>query len=168
MALLQSRRVWLAALVLALGPAGCGQRLYPVHGRVTLEDGAPLAKGVVVFEAEKGGPAVTARGDIKTDGIYQMGTFRPGDGAPAGKYRVLVNPIDLSDTPDEEKKLPFDAKYLKFETSGLTYEVKPTDENLASFRLARPAGEEARPPEDKPKEEPKDEAKPKDAGKPKG
>jgi hypothetical protein len=90
---------------------------------VTLEDGTPLTKGLVVFEAA-GGKGVTARGEIQADGRYQLGTLKPGDGVPAGRYRVLINPLDLSAVPDEQKELPFDHKYLKFETSGLEYEVK--------------------------------------------
>jgi hypothetical protein len=143
------------ALLLLLGAAGCeaGGKLYPVGGNVTLDDGKPLTKGVVIFERTEGGPPVTARGEIKPDGSYQLSTYRPGDGVPPGKYRVLINPLDLSEVPDEEKQLPFDAKYLKFETSGLEYEVRPGSNNGFSFRLGRPK-EKDEPKADRPKESP--------------
>ena len=118
------RAAFLAISVLALGVAGCGQRLYPVHGSVVLDDGTPVTKGMVIFERVEGGEPVTAQGAIEPDGTYQLGTTKPGDGVPPGKYRVLINPIDTSDAPDEQKVLPFDIKYLKFETSGLELEVK--------------------------------------------
>jgi hypothetical protein len=107
-----------------LGIAGCGGKLYPVHGTVTLEDGTPLKKGMVIFEGTIEGKTVMARGALQADGSYQLSTNKPEDGVPPGRYRVLINPMDLSEVPDEKKNLPFDIKYLKFDTSGLEYEVK--------------------------------------------
>src|SRR5262245_15269026 len=87
------RGCWLltAALLLLLGATGCGRRLYPVHGTVALEDGTPLTRGLVVFEGHVEGAAVMARGAVQTDGRYQLSTDKPGDGAPPGLYRVLIN-----------------------------------------------------------------------------
>lgn len=112
------------AAALLVGLAGCGGGKYPVRGTVTLDDGSPLTKGLVVFERTDGGPAVTARGNVGADGRYELSTDQPGDGVPPGKYKVLVNPLDSSDVPDEQKKLPFDIRYTKFQTSGLECEVK--------------------------------------------
>jgi len=114
---------FITVALLAVALAGCGGK-YPVRGTVTYDDGTPVTKGLVVVERVGGGPAVTARGEIQSDGRYELSTDKPGDGVPAGKYRVLLNPLDLSDVPDEQKVLPFDLKYLKFETSGLEFEVK--------------------------------------------
>ena len=122
--------VLLAALV------GCGGK-YPVRGSVTYDDGTPLTKGLVIFERVGGGPPITARGEIQPDGRYELSTDKPGDGVPAGKYRVLLNPLDLSDVPDEQKVLPFELKYLKFETSGLEYEVK-SGSNEYPIKVTRP------------------------------
>jgi hypothetical protein len=99
--------------------------MYPVRGTVTLEDGTPLTRGLVIFERVDGGRPLTARGDIQAGGRYELCTERPGDGAPPGRYKVSINPLDTSDVPDEQKKLPFDVKYLSLKTSGLEYEVKP-------------------------------------------
>jgi hypothetical protein len=136
--LFASRRLLPAVLLLLLGAAGCDShsQLYPVGGTVTLEDGSPLTKGVVVFETAEGRKKVTARGELKSDGSYQLSTYKPGDGVPAGKYRVQINPADLSEVPDEEKKLPYDIKYTNFATSGLEYEVGPGHTGY-SFRLLR-------------------------------
>ena len=127
----------LAAPILLIASAGCGPGKYPVRGVVTLDDGTPLTKGLVVFERVDGGPPLTARGNVGADGHYELSTDKPGDGVPLGKYKVLVNPLDLSDVPDEEKKLPFDLKYLKFETSGLECEVK-AGANDYPIKLSRP------------------------------
>src|SRR5262245_5618466 len=117
---------WGVALAagLALGAIGCGSKMHPVRGTVTLEDGTPLTKGLLVFERVDGGPPLTARGNVGPDGRYELSTEKPGDGVPAGRYKVAINPLDTSDVPDEQKVLPFDLKYLKHATSGLEYEVK--------------------------------------------
>src|SRR5690242_12070160 len=124
--------------LVALAAAGCGDRLYPVRGTVTLEDGTPVTKGMIVCERFEGGDPVTAQGSIQPDGTYRLGTTKPGDGLPPGKYRVLINPMDLSDVPDDQKDLPFDAKYLSFKTSGLELEVARGD-NDHPIRLAKSA-----------------------------
>ena len=129
----------LPAAALALLPilAGCGTRHYPVRGTVTLEDGTPVTRGLVVMECAEGATPVMARGEIKPDGSFQLSTSRPGDGVPPGKYRVLINPMDLSDVPDEQKKLLFDIKYLKFETSGLECVVK-AEPNEFPIKVTKP------------------------------
>jgi hypothetical protein len=125
----------LAAAALAL--PGCGGGLYPVRGTVTLDDGTPVAKGLVIFERVDGGPAVTARGDIQPDGSYELSTNKPGDGVPPGRYKVVLNSLDLSDVPDEQKDLPYDAKYLSPRTSDLEFEVKAGPNDIP-IKLARP------------------------------
>lgn len=116
-------RCLLPALLFAGAAAGCGERLYTVRGTVTLEDGTPLTRGMVVFERQEGERAIMARGAVQSDGRYELSTHREGDGVPPGKYRVQINHMDLSEVPDEQKKLPYDLKYLTFATSGLEYEV---------------------------------------------
>ena len=91
----------------------------------------------VICERFDGGPPITAQGAIKPDGTYQLGTARPGDGLPPGRYKVLINPMDLSDLPDEKKDIPFDARYLNFQSSGLELEVKGDTEY--PIRLTKPA-----------------------------
>src|SRR5262245_22596355 len=117
--------------------AGCSSGKHPVRGTVTLDDGTPLTKGLVVFERVEGGPPISARGDIGPNGRYELSTDKPGDGVPVGKYKVLINPLDSSDVPDEQKKLPFDMKYMKFETSGLECEVKAGGTDYP-IKLSRP------------------------------
>jgi hypothetical protein len=126
-----------AVLLLLAGVTGCGPRLYPVRGKVTLDDGKPLTRGLVLFEASGDGPRVMARGEVQPDGSYQLSTHKPGDGALPGRYRVLLNPMDLSDLPDEKKNLPFDIRYLKYETSGLEFEVR-AEPNDIPIQVARP------------------------------
>jgi hypothetical protein len=127
----------LVALVacLGLGSAGCGDRFYPVRGTILLHDGTPLAKGLVIFERIEGGPPASARGNLQADGRFELSTARPGDGVPLGRYRMVLNPLDGSDVPDEEKVLPFDVKYVNFATSDLVFEVK-AESNDFQIKLA--------------------------------
>ena len=140
------KRLFGAAAVswLALCAAGCGAKFYPVHGTITLEDGSPLTKGLVIFERVEGGPALTARGNIGPDGRFELSTERPGDGVPPGRYKVSINPLDTSDAPDEQKVLPFDVRYMNLKTSGLEFEVK-TGANDISIKLTGPSGKSKKP-----------------------
>ncbi len=113
-----------AALSLVLIAAGCGQRLHPVSGKVTLPDGSPTAGSMVVFEGNVGGQAISARGDVGPDGSYSMSTHAPGDGVPAGSYRVSIAPPPVTNA-DAPSAAPFHPRFSNVETSGLTFDVKP-------------------------------------------
>ena len=126
-------RALLSLCLLAL--AGCGSGYYPVQGKVTLEDGTPLTRGMVVFESVDG--TQMARGTIGADGTYQLSTGSPGDGVKPGRYRALVSALDMTDVPDEQKTLPFDIKYTRLQTSGLEFEVKAGPNDIP-IKLTRP------------------------------
>ena len=130
------RRVLSIALLL-FSVAGCGGGLHPVQGKVTFEDGTPLTIGMVVFESTDG-KTITARGDIQADGTYCLGTKRPGDGVPPGKYRVLIAPREDISAAAPERSLTFDKRYTDFSTSGLEYEVK-VGPNEFPIRLKPPS-----------------------------
>src|SRR5262245_64679796 len=121
--------------------AGCGSGYYPVRGTVTLEDGSPLGQGMVVFENAEG--TQMARGMVRPDGSYELSTRKPGDGVKPGRYRALVSALDLTDVPDEQKRLPFDVKYTRFQTSGLEFEVKAAPNDIP-IKLTRPPGRKGR------------------------
>src|SRR5688572_19131763 len=86
-------RPYLPLLVAAalLPLAGCGTKMYPVHGKVVWEDGTEareLANGMVVCESVDG--TASARGAIGADGSFRMSSAKPGDGVVLGKHRVAV------------------------------------------------------------------------------
>lgn len=124
------------ALFLMLA-AGCGEGRYPVHGKVTREDGTPISESMVVFESVDRQPNITARGDVDAHGDFELGTSTPGDGAPAGKYRVKVTP--LVSNPDEPPPNAFDPRFADFNTSGLEFEVK-REANEFPIKVARTPG----------------------------
>jgi hypothetical protein len=113
-----------ATLPWIIAIAGCGRGLHPVQGKVTLPDGTPVAGAMVEFEGEEGNKDITPRGDVQADGSYRLGTYKPGDGAPAGKYRVLVVPPPMVNA-EAPNPSPFNARFSDFNASGLEFEVKP-------------------------------------------
>jgi hypothetical protein len=125
------RRLGLTLAVLA-GLVGCGGgKTAPVNGRVKLKDGSDvsvLAGYSLTFEAEGG--KTSAVGEVDRDGAFKLSTFGANDGAMPGKYRVAINPPNNPDPdkPPTRSKLP--ARYANLETSGLTAEVKPGQNNI--------------------------------------
>jgi hypothetical protein len=133
----------LVPLVLLALIAGCGSGRHPVAGRVTYEDGTPVEGGTVIGEATVDGKAVGVQGNIDKDGSFSWGTERAGDGAPAGQYRVIVMPVALGDSELAEGKQPaVDGKYTRYDTSGITFEVKP-GKNELNITVTRPKPKKA-------------------------
>jgi len=130
------------ALVLLAGCSDAKMATYPVEGTVTL-DGQPVAGGSVLFRPAQG-PIAT--GKVDEQGRFQLRTYGEADGAVAGRHAVRLVPPDkkFDVAPDELEFItdgeslrqppPFPAKYLAFETSGLTADVKE-DDNRFDFEL---------------------------------
>lgn len=119
--------------------AGCGDsglETAPVRGKISYR-GKPLATGTILFMPEGDKPSAT--GEIQPDGSYSLTTYSANDGAVLGKHKILITAIE-----DQSNKLPEDrnpapaliipARYNNFATSGLTAEVKPS-ENTFDFEL---------------------------------
>lgn len=133
-------RGWFAlAAGLGLLAAGCGGdkvKTYSVSGKVTYK-GRAVPNGTVTFVPDPSGPPAT--GEIKPDGTYTLTTYSSGDGAVAGRHKVVI--VAMEDAgeklPEERKPLPppiVPAKYTSPATSPLTAEVK-TEDNTVNFEL---------------------------------
>lgn len=112
------------AAIMLLACVGCGSRvqMHPVSGVVLLADGRPLAGAVVSFLSADG--KLSARGVADHAGRFAMGTFRTGDGVPAGSYRAVVHPPASVDA-DKPPEFVLAAKYSQYESSGLEFTVGP-------------------------------------------
>ena len=126
-------------LLLACAILGCSSdaKLARVHGTVKL-DGKPLTTGIVRFIPE-GGRA--AAGEIQSDGTYSLGTLSQADGALIGMHKVAIIANDAAadmrpayKARNQKAKPLVPQKYMSAGTSGLTFEVKPGD-NEANFEL---------------------------------
>jgi len=137
------RRVgWLLAAV-AVGLAGCGggdpvqsMRLYPVKGKVLLEDGKPLTAGQIVFVAMKS--TLTAPATIESDGTFTV-KGRTGDGLPEGDYRIRIEFDDsklaiLKGVKRPNLPLPYAQKYADEDASYLKRTVT-SDEAKNNFEI---------------------------------
>ena len=117
------------ALALLL-TAGCEPPRYTVEGRIGYADGKPFtAPGFIVAEGNAAGTPVMARGMIRSDGSFQLVGRNEREGMLAGQYRIRLIPprgVETGNIDDPAAPaLPFDLKFLSFETSGLTHEVAP-------------------------------------------
>ena len=118
---------------------GCSQneKLGSVHGTVRL-DGQPLTTGTIQFVPTAGR---VANGKINADGTYTLGTFGSSDGALIGTHKVAVIAYEAGgdgrpayEVRNQTSKPLVPQKYMAVGTPGLTFDVKPGD-NQADFDL---------------------------------
>jgi hypothetical protein len=98
----------MAASLVVVTLLGCGRNdLVPVEGVVTLDD--EVVPGATVLFMPQGDPGRPASGYTDEEGVFRLTTFKPGDGALRGEYRVLVTKSKALEAPpsfepgDEEK-----------------------------------------------------------------
>jgi hypothetical protein len=103
---------YFALLTLMSLVCGCGEstpKTYPVSGVVTLDD-KPVAGATITFIADTGKNSGATTSDAQ--GKYTMSTFKQGDGAIAGSYKITVakyqkeaeeNPYGDSVAPEVEQ-----------------------------------------------------------------
>ena len=109
--------------------------LYPVTGKVILPDGKPLTTGRVEFiPASSGLPAFGALG---SDGSFSLKTGDGREGAPAGDYKVRLEPTTVAaKKAGKLASLPFPAKYFEEDgNTGLTAKVLAEPTTLEPFKL---------------------------------
>ncbi len=122
---------------------GCesGPPMAPVSGRVTF-NGKPLEFGTVMFQLSSGGQP--ARGQIQSDGTFELGTFAAGDGAIVGEHKVRITSYSgqAPGKSDEASagggtlgQLLIPKRYTMFGTSKLTATVKPDGNEPFEFDL---------------------------------
>ncbi len=133
--------------------SGCGEDVgppdkpYPVRGKVTYkEDGSPVTEGTIWFIYESG-PAKESggfsnyepRGQIQSDGSYQLSTAGENDGAPIGTYKVYIQQptIEGAEGQPEQEKNIVKEPYRKRETTPLTAEVK-SGSNTIDIQVEKP------------------------------
>jgi hypothetical protein len=134
------------ALSLATGAVGCGSNVehlpYPTSGTVT-RNGQPLEGVELVFFARDEANNLTQvpapQGKSDSSGRFQLSTFAPGDGAPAGAYGVAAVWMKVTQPADDPEQIvevdQFNGRYANHESSGLTAEIAEGDNILPPFDL---------------------------------
>jgi hypothetical protein len=133
-------------LLLVAGGVGCrGGRLptYRAGGRVKFAGGKPLTRGWVEFESVKQRPIIAARAEIQSDGSFELGTYKPGDGAIEGEHRAAVGvrlSADEADNPKLRKPPPVDRRFSALDSSGLQFTVtRDADKNRFEIVVEPPS-----------------------------
>jgi hypothetical protein len=132
--------------VALLAVTGCGDDgrpdVYPVNGKV-LVGGTPAAGAKVVFypvSEELRGPGMPVPNGITDEnGEFQLRSYEPEDGAPAGEFTVTVHwPEPTPPNVDEELFEPKDrlrGRYLDPQKSALSATVEQGGGELPPFEL---------------------------------
>lgn len=117
---------------------GCGASVatHPVTGKVVLPNGSPAGGGIIKFRTTSPeGEVVKAHGEIRPDGSFQLTTFQEGDGALEGEHEAILFSPATGDGGGTAVVPNFPARYRKYETSGLKFQVSP-GENEFVIELA--------------------------------
>jgi hypothetical protein len=112
------------AMCLACGMTACNHggrpELVVVQGKL-LVDNRPATNAIVWFcpvdKAE--GTTRRSRGIVDAGGNFSIGTYRTGDGVPAGKYRVAITWRAPATSGDEEGESLIAERYVDPAQSGL-------------------------------------------------
>ena len=123
----------------------CGSRektvtCHPVEGRV-LHGNQPVVGARVTFAAidVPTPPDVFVHPTARTDaeGHFKLRTFKEADGAPAGKYKVLIvwpkTPGRSDGSGEGEEGDRLEGRFATPETSTIEVEIKPETNNLPPF-----------------------------------
>jgi hypothetical protein len=127
----------MAAGLLAL--TGCNSRpeTFPVKGKVTFKSRS-VPMGAVVFHP-RDDKLPMAKGEIRSDGSYELTTFQERDGAAAGEYQVTVHSFTLPQGTEGEEgyrsPVPLaPLKYTRLTQTPLTATVEKKP-NVIDFEL---------------------------------
>jgi len=122
--------------------AGCGSRIAPVSGRITL-NGKALAKASVTFApvASQGElePGPSSASITDADGRYTLKLIgRNGSGAMIGKHKVMIALQEAVNTADDN---PVKLQQLPLKYNGKTtleFDVPASGTSKADFNLTVP------------------------------
>ena len=129
--------LFLPALCLAVCLLGCS-KLEPMSGTVTFEDGKPLTTGTVIFQTN----GFQAKGTLDAQGKYKIGSDKPGNGLPSGKYEVGIAGAEVQVSTKGggesfESKPLIKEKYSDPSTSGITVTVDGKTKTF-DFKVEKP------------------------------
>jgi hypothetical protein len=90
-----------AALILGCGGGDSKVATVPVKGKLYVDDKI-FGPALMQLTPEPPDPKIgVVNGYVKKDGSFQLQTYKEGDGAPVGKYRVVLSmdPLNMGSVP---------------------------------------------------------------------
>ena len=102
-----------------------------MRGTVKFEDDSPVMFGTIEFQSND--ESLNARGKIKRDGSFVIGTYREDDGAIAGTHKVVITQLITNHFHIEVEHDHGDLvhqKYSRYRTSDLEVVVEEKDNQL--------------------------------------
>jgi hypothetical protein len=156
------RRILVVAMpIVALSLSSCarsdGPPLYPVHGKVMYK-GQPAAGATVILrrlDPELNTTPPVAAGQVDDEGRFSVAVDERGEGAPAGRYAVLIQwrkkveggeePKPAAKkgrrfvVPDKPELIPdrLEGRYMNPDRSPFRVEVKPGENDLEPFDVSK-------------------------------
>lgn len=125
------------SIVLLLGLIfllGCNNGRVKLGGKVTYEDGSAVPHGTVVFATE----SYQAKGQIESDGTFEVSSTGVKDGLPPGKYKVYIIGAteDVAGKRGESSRSLIDKKYDNYVSTPLSCEV-PAPKNTFDIKVPK-------------------------------
>lgn len=141
------RRPWITPLLLCGALlTGCGaakepwEEVYPAKGIVKFE-GKPISGALIslIPQDSEFPNSVRPTATAKEDGTFEIGTYSKADGAPEGKYKVVVLHFPVVGSKASPAAGPNDLprKYSKAETTDLIVEVVAPTTEFAPLELKK-------------------------------
>jgi hypothetical protein len=135
---------WLVLVLAVLTTAGCSSdpnKPYPVRGVIVFEDGQPareLAGGSVTFAPIPEEGRAISSGSIAEDATFVLSCKKEGDGAVAGKHRMVIEPPEREgDAGDAPRRRPLKA-IIDLQTAVQEVTVEPKS-NQITLKVKRAA-----------------------------
>jgi hypothetical protein len=131
--------LWMVVPALGAGCSSDKLPLYPVEGQIFLEKNPAQGAIIWLHPLEVTEPNLPKpHGRVDKDGTFRLGTFNSTDGAPVGKYRVLISWNEGVKSGDEDGKSLLPDRYQSLTDSGLpVVEIKEGKNQLPPFYLTR-------------------------------
>lgn len=133
----------LPALFVALLLTGCSEKpvwevAYRASGSLSFK-GKPVANAdIVLFPEDSTWPeTVRPRARTKEDGTFEVWTYEPGDGAPAGAYKVTLVHTEVGFSKGAVVAKPNDlpVKYERAESTDVRVTINPGGNQLPAISL---------------------------------
>jgi len=131
------------ALLVAVMLVGCSEKpvwevAYPATGVLTYK-GRPVPNAdIVLFPEDSTWPeTVRPRARTKEDGTFEIWTYEPGDGAPAGTYRATLVRAEVGISKGAVVAKPNDLpkKYERPDTSNVRVAIVRGESRLPAISL---------------------------------